>query len=106
MNHGPLQRLVRPRHASALEETLQLVARKLHVAQDAGEQPGTERFAGVNWNNGRAAVEVPNEVMTALGSDHLKTGATERSQQFLAADGGIRSHAPTVTRCTPTKSRR
>jgi len=99
-----LEPIVRFPTAPPSKQLLQLFTRELEITQDACQEPWTKCFAGVNRNHRGAAVAVTHEVMTSLNSYHNKSNATQCRDKILALNSREGGHAPTVTRCTPTKS--
>ena len=58
----------------------------------------------MSGNDGRPAVLVANEVMTALHSDDLEPGFGECRNQLWSGEAGEAGPDASRTRCTPTKS--
>src|ERR1700727_851432 len=85
-----LEPIVRFQIALPLKQLLQLLTRELEVSQNARQEPGPKRLAGVNRNHRGAAVTVTDKMMTAFDSHHNESGAPQRRNEVLPLNGGER----------------
>ena len=81
-----------------LEETGQLVAADLAVAEDLGHQSRAYGLAGVRGNNRRTPVRVPEEVVATSNSHDDEPGAFQTLNELPACDDRQAGHAGTETR--------
>lgn len=83
--------------APSLEEDPKLVLRHFAVMHDLGHETRADGLTAVNWNNGDASVLVPQETVTSLDSDHIKTRFAQSGNHLLASESGQFGHRARTT---------
>lgn len=79
-----------------LEQRGQLVSGDLAVTKDFRNQPGPDRFSGMDRNNGSPAVLVSQEVMAASDPNDLETSPLQRLDEVTPRKARHSAHAATV----------
>ena len=74
------------------------------IAQNPGEQSGSDDFGSVKWHRRRPAIRVSQAMVAAANSDNHKACSLQSFNDFGGSQPREPAHAAIVTRCTPINS--
>ena len=81
-----------------LQQVTELLTCELTIAQDSGQEAGTDCLPGVDGNSCAAPVPMAKQVVTAFDANQFEPGSRQSSNNIPAGEAREPGHPATETR--------